>query len=90
MSSGANKRIDIKQDAEHGRYYVAATQLDFGEELFTEEPLAAVINDDHVSNYCHCCFRTSSSLSRCKACKSTYYCSAACQVCHVILLAHIC
>ncbi len=63
-----------------GRCVVATRALPAGSEVMAVAAVTAVLRPAHQGSRCNCCLKKADTkLLRCSGCRSTFYCSAACQ-----------
>lgn len=74
--------LSITRSPSKGRCLVALRSFRRGDHILHQEPYVATLDAASQGSRCDRCYRPSqsSSLKRCSACKTVFYCSADCQV----------
>ena len=72
--------VRICYSEDRGRYGVATRDLQPGETVLTERPVAAALKPEHAAHYCDACWARVPAAERvpCPRCCAVVYCSAAC------------
>jgi hypothetical protein len=82
--------VDIKFSSTKGRHCIANKNIDLGETIFVEEPYAAILLPEFISQYCKFCFKKMvetneidlfkyNNIEFCFQCTTVLYCSIECK-----------
>jgi hypothetical protein len=67
--------VQLAASKEKGRFLIAAEDLQPGQIILTEFPIAAVLFQQHISKYCAKCFISKPDLIKC-SCSQAFWCSS--------------
>lgn len=70
--------IKVEQNAERGRFIVAARDIDAGELILQDQPLLRMLNKDFVKSHCWNCLRAVQVITPCDHCSDVIFCGQIC------------
>lgn len=71
--------LSVSVSPAKGRCLIANRAFHRGEVILQQEPYVCALDDSSQALRCDRCYRQSSNLKRCSACKTVFYCCANCQ-----------
>ncbi len=76
--------LELVHSPERGRHLVATRDIDIGETLLYEEPVAFWLDGDRHGTHCQHCFTLVKAAVPCIWCVEVNFCSVACRYCGVV------
>ena len=78
---GFQNCIDIKETQLQGRFTIANRDIEAGELIAVDQPVAKLLDKEHTKSHCWNCLRSTKSLPilACKMCSGVLYCKEECR-----------